>query len=86
MREIMLSGKSCMSLMDVGQRNINFGLVSKQEQGTKTKSLLISNESEVPLLYKIVKSGYGCCPHPPPSPRPSLKELSMAHIVGRNVA
>lgn len=58
MREILLSGKSCMSLMDVGQRNLNFGLVSKQEQGTKTKSLLISNESEVPLLYKIVKSGY----------------------------
>lgn len=60
-REVLLVGKSCMSLMDVGQRNINFGLVSKHEQGSKSKSLLLSNESEVPLLYKIVKSGYVVC-------------------------
>lgn len=58
MRAILVLAKCCMSLMEVGQKNINFGVVSKQEQGNKSKSLIIINDSEVPLLYKIVKSGY----------------------------
>lgn len=41
--------------MDLAQRNINFGQITKYDY--RTKSLVINNLSEVPLIYRIKKSG-----------------------------
>ena len=42
-------------MMDLAQRNINFGQITKYDY--RTKSLVINNLSEVPLIYRIKKSG-----------------------------
>ncbi|KAI8988024.1 hypothetical protein BDF20DRAFT_998552 [Mycotypha africana] len=54
-REIILRSQLCRSVMDLGQRNINFGLVERNERHTKT--IVLHNRSETPLLYAIRKSG-----------------------------
>ncbi|KAL1925437.1 uncharacterized protein VTP21DRAFT_320 [Calcarisporiella thermophila] len=54
-RELMLRSSLCRSIMDIGQKNINFGVLDKGEKRTKT--IVIQNRSEVPLLYAIRKSG-----------------------------
>ncbi|RKO93087.1 hypothetical protein BDK51DRAFT_24729, partial [Blyttiomyces helicus] len=54
-RELMLRSSLCRSVMDLGQKFINFGTVDKNEHRTKT--IVIRNNSEAPLLYAIRKSG-----------------------------
>eukprot|EP00026_Physarum_polycephalum_P016606 Phypoly_transcript_17551.p1 GENE.Phypoly_transcript_17551~~Phypoly_transcript_17551.p1 ORF type:complete len:106 (+),score=17.92 Phypoly_transcript_17551:29-319(+) len=54
-RELMVTAKICKSMMDLAQRNINFGQITKYDYRTKT--LVINNLSEVPLIYRIKKSG-----------------------------
>ncbi|KAJ3290798.1 hypothetical protein HK104_006518 [Borealophlyctis nickersoniae] len=54
-RELMLRSTLCRSVMDLGQKHINFGTLDKNEH--RIKSILIRNNSEAPLLYAIRKSG-----------------------------
>ncbi|KAI9245300.1 hypothetical protein BY458DRAFT_560823 [Sporodiniella umbellata] len=54
-REVILRSQLCRSVMDLGQKNINFGLVERNERHTKT--IVLHNRSETPLLYAIRKSG-----------------------------
>ncbi|KND01233.1 uncharacterized protein SPPG_04324 [Spizellomyces punctatus DAOM BR117] len=54
-RELMLRSSLCRSFMDLNQKNINFGPLNKNEHRTKT--IVIRNNSEAPLLYAIRKSG-----------------------------
>ena len=54
-RELMVRSSVCRSIMELGQKNINFGLLEKHERRTKT--IMIRNNSESPLLYAIRKSG-----------------------------
>lgn len=54
-REIILRSQLCRSVMDLGQKNINFGLVERNERHAKT--IILHNRSETPLLYAIRKSG-----------------------------
>lgn len=54
-RELIVRSHLCRSLMDLGQKNINFGLLERNER--RTKSIILHNRSETPLLYTIRKSG-----------------------------
>ncbi|GES89175.1 hypothetical protein GLOIN_2v1769365 [Rhizophagus clarus] len=54
-RELMVNTTMCSSIMYLGQKNINFGNMDKNER--RSKKILIQNRSEVPLLYNIRKSG-----------------------------
>lgn len=54
-REVILRAQLCRSIMDLGQKNINFGLVERNER--HAKSIVLHNRSETPLLYAIRKSG-----------------------------
>ncbi|KAJ3416131.1 hypothetical protein HDV05_003100 [Chytridiales sp. JEL 0842] len=54
-RELMIRSSLCRSIMELGQKNINFGFLDKNEP--RTKSIVIRNKSEVPLMYAIRKSG-----------------------------
>ncbi|CAO3693171.1 unnamed protein product [Rhizopus stolonifer] len=54
-REVILRSQLCRSVMDLGQKNINFGMVERNERHTKT--IVLHNRSETPLLYAIRKSG-----------------------------
>jgi hypothetical protein len=54
-REILVRSSLVRSISDLGQRFINFGLLEKNEK--RSKSILIRNRSEAPLLYAIKKSG-----------------------------
>ncbi|ORY49611.1 hypothetical protein BCR33DRAFT_713934 [Rhizoclosmatium globosum] len=54
-RELMLRCSLCRSMMELGQRNINFGYLDKNEPQTKT--IVIRNKSEAPLFYYVRKSG-----------------------------
>ncbi|KAJ3219397.1 hypothetical protein HK099_004728, partial [Clydaea vesicula] len=54
-RELMLRSSVCRSTMELGQKNINFGFVDKNEH--RNKMIVIRNTSETPLLYTIRKSG-----------------------------
>ncbi|CAJ0650018.1 4891_t:CDS:10 [Entrophospora sp. SA101] len=54
-RELMVNVTLCQSIMDLGQKNINFGNIDKHERRKKT--IIIQNRSEIPLLYNIRKSG-----------------------------
>ena len=54
-RELMIRCSLCRSILELGQRNINFGFLDKNEPRTKT--IVIRNKSEIPLLYSIRKSG-----------------------------
>jgi hypothetical protein len=54
-RELMIRSSLCRSIMELGQKNINFGFLDKNEPRTKT--IVIRNKSEAPLMYAIRKSG-----------------------------
>ncbi|KAI7867864.1 hypothetical protein BDF14DRAFT_1799977 [Spinellus fusiger] len=54
-REVIVRAQLCRSSMDLGQKNINFGMVERNEKHAKT--ILLHNRSETPLLYAIRKSG-----------------------------
>ncbi|GAB5587420.1 hypothetical protein Unana1_02320 [Umbelopsis nana] len=54
-RELIVRSHLCRSLMDLGQKNINFGLLERNER--RTKSIILHNRSETSLLYTIRKSG-----------------------------
>ncbi|PKC72861.1 hypothetical protein RhiirA1_411279 [Rhizophagus irregularis] len=54
-RELMVNTTMCSSIMYLGQKNINFGNMDKNER--RSKKIPIQNRSEVPLLYNIRKSG-----------------------------
>ncbi|KAH6570662.1 hypothetical protein BASA62_004240 [Batrachochytrium salamandrivorans] len=54
-RELMLRISLYRSIMELGQKNINFGVLDKNER--RNKSIVIRNNSEAPLLYTIRKSG-----------------------------
>lgn len=54
-RKVIVRAQVCKSSMEVGQRNINFGIVHKGEKHYKT--IVLHNKSETPLLYTIKKSG-----------------------------
>ncbi|EGC35017.1 hypothetical protein DICPUDRAFT_79246 [Dictyostelium purpureum] len=54
-RELNIGTKICKSIMDLAQRNINFGNIIQYDY--RTKSLVINNLSQVPLIYRIKKSG-----------------------------
>ena len=54
-RELLVRASLCRSIMELGQKNINFGIMEKNQK--RTKSIIICNKSEVPLLYNIKKSG-----------------------------
>ncbi|KAL9642212.1 hypothetical protein ABK040_007213 [Willaertia magna] len=54
-RELTVQAKICQSIMEITQKNINFGKILNNEERKKT--LTISNASEVPLLFKIKKTG-----------------------------
>ncbi|KAI8978048.1 hypothetical protein BDB01DRAFT_800596 [Pilobolus umbonatus] len=54
-REIILRSQLCQTVMDLGQKNINFGVVERNERHAKT--IVLHNRSETPLLYAIRKSG-----------------------------
>eukprot|EP01133_Synstelium_polycarpum_P011912 gene11912-13878_t len=54
-RELIISTKVCKSMMDLAQRNINFGNIVQYDYRTKT--LVINNLTQVPLIYRIKKSG-----------------------------
>ncbi|CAO3600478.1 unnamed protein product [Absidia cylindrospora] len=55
LREVIVRAQLCRSTMDLGQRNINFGMVERNER--HAKSIVLHNRSETPLLYAIRKSG-----------------------------
>ncbi|KAJ3261021.1 hypothetical protein HK103_006976 [Boothiomyces macroporosus] len=54
-REMMVRSLVAKSLMELGQKHINFGNMDKTER--RTKKIVIRNKSEVPLIYGIRKSG-----------------------------
>ncbi|KAM0791794.1 hypothetical protein ACM66B_004057 [Microbotryomycetes sp. NB124-2] len=54
-REVVLRWTSCRSQMELGMAHINFGQLEKSS--SKSRTLLISNTSEMPLLYVVRKSG-----------------------------
>ena len=54
-RELMMRSSLCRSIMELGQKNINFGTLDKNERRTKT--IVIRNNSDAPLMYTIRKSG-----------------------------
>ncbi|KAI9031580.1 hypothetical protein CLU79DRAFT_830852 [Phycomyces nitens] len=54
-REVIVRAQLCRSVMDLGQKNINFGIVERNE--SHAKSIVLHNRSETPLLYAIRKSG-----------------------------
>lgn len=53
--KILLSASVCKIGMELNQKNINFGHLTRDE--TKTKTILLRNQSELSLLYNIRKSG-----------------------------
>lgn len=54
-REVIVRAQLSRSVMDLGQKNINFGLVERNER--HSKSIVLHNRSETALLYTIRKSG-----------------------------
>eukprot|EP01134_Creolimax_fragrantissima_P000964 CFRG0964T1 len=56
-RELRVIGKACTSAVSVGQKYINFGNMTKKDHVAQIKTLIINNNTELPMLYKVVKSG-----------------------------
>ena len=54
-REVPLRARVCVSKMSLQQKSINFGKMYAGDE--QVRFLILSNESEVPLLYNIVKTG-----------------------------
>ena len=55
LKELTVTAKICRSIMDLAQKNINFGNIQPYDQRAKT--MVINNLSEVPLAYNIRKTG-----------------------------
>lgn len=55
-RELLVTANICRSIMELTQKNINFGTVFKNTM-QQQKALVINNLSEVPLVYRVKKSG-----------------------------
>jgi hypothetical protein len=55
LRKVIVRAQVNKSSMDLGQKNINFGIVDRGER--HSKSISLHNKSETPLLYTIKKSG-----------------------------
>ncbi|KAM0755513.1 hypothetical protein T439DRAFT_320211 [Meredithblackwellia eburnea MCA 4105] len=54
-REVVLRWTTFKSTMDLGMAHINFGQMEKSS--SKTKTIVVANGSEKPLLYAVRKSG-----------------------------
>ncbi|KAI9221655.1 hypothetical protein BC828DRAFT_397312 [Blastocladiella britannica] len=54
-REFLVRCVVCPSILDVGQRNISFGNV--ELQASMSKTIVVRNKSDVPLLYAVKKTG-----------------------------
>ena len=54
-REVPIRAKVCRSSMRLQQRSINFGTMHAGDE--RVRMIVMSNPSEAPLLYNIVKSG-----------------------------
>jgi len=50
-RDLMITANICRSIMELAQKNINFGTVFKHTKRPQ-KTLVINNLSEVPLVYR----------------------------------
>ncbi|KAG2207015.1 hypothetical protein INT47_008484 [Mucor saturninus] len=55
LRKVIIRAQVCKSSMELGQKNINFGIVDRGDRHHKT--IVLHNKSETPLLYTIKKSG-----------------------------
>eukprot|EP00127_Corallochytrium_limacisporum_P000770 Clim_evm56s25 gene=Clim_evmTU56s25 len=54
-RDLVVKLNICKSAIDIRQKNINFGSMSREDK--RNKVLLIYNPTDVPLFYNIMKSG-----------------------------
>eukprot|EP01119_Soliformovum_irregulare_P011729 TRINITY_DN2968_c0_g1_i1.p1 TRINITY_DN2968_c0_g1~~TRINITY_DN2968_c0_g1_i1.p1 ORF type:complete len:2115 (-),score=553.79 TRINITY_DN2968_c0_g1_i1:1679-8023(-) len=54
-KELAVTAKICRSIMDLAQKNINFGTIQPYLQ--KAKTIVVNNLSEVPLAFMIRKTG-----------------------------
>lgn len=54
-RELLLKGRVCRSVMNVNQKNINFGRIATSSKSTK--KLVVQNMSPIPLVYSVEKTG-----------------------------
>ena len=52
-RDLMVTANICRSVMELAQKNINFGTVFKHTKHPQ-KTLVINNLSEVPLVYRYL--------------------------------
>lgn len=54
-RELLLKSKVCRSVMNVNQKNINFGRIATSSKSSK--KLVVQNMSAIPLVYSVEKTG-----------------------------
>ncbi|RLN55483.1 hypothetical protein BBJ28_00019026, partial [Nothophytophthora sp. Chile5] len=54
-RELLLKGRVCRSVMNVNQKNINFGRIAASSKSSKR--LIVQNMSATPLVYSVEKTG-----------------------------
>ncbi|CAH0477224.1 unnamed protein product [Peronospora belbahrii] len=54
-RELLLKSRVCRSVMNVNQKNINFGRISTSSKSSKR--LIVQNMSSTPLVYSVEKTG-----------------------------
>lgn len=54
-RELLLKGRVCRSVMNVNQKNINFGRIATSSKSSKR--LVVQNMSPIPLVYSVEKTG-----------------------------
>ncbi|TMW68793.1 hypothetical protein Poli38472_006261 [Pythium oligandrum] len=54
-RELLVKGRVCRSIMNVNQKNINFGRITVSSKSSK--KLVVQNMSAVPLVYNVEKTG-----------------------------
>ncbi|KAG1700098.1 hypothetical protein DVH05_011911 [Phytophthora capsici] len=54
-RELLLKSRVCRSVMNVNQKNINFGRISTSSKSSKR--LVVQNMSATPLVYSVEKTG-----------------------------
>ncbi|RHY38367.1 hypothetical protein DYB25_003469 [Aphanomyces astaci] len=54
-RELLLKSRVCRSVLNVNQKNINFGRITTFSKSSK--KVLIHNASAIPLIYMVEKTG-----------------------------
>jgi hypothetical protein len=54
-RELLLKSRVCRSVMNVNQKNINFGRITTSSKSSKR--LVVQNMSATPLVYSVEKTG-----------------------------